>query len=405
MKTLAPGAAVLAALLCAASHAFAEERPLKITGDVKTLNFFTRSSGLRPEMIENPLALGERGENLFASDNRVRVKLRWQSQPGRGFVGDAERFLSANVEYDHRLRAGSYVGEGDDRVSQSIAEARQAINLRHFFIDKDGFDYGHSFYRAYLSYRSERFDADLGRQQIPWGVGRFQNPTDVFNPFIFSQLDVDERDGVDALNVKTSIGDTRLNYVFTPRGRRLHPSRHMVRASRDIAGYEVGALGGTIAHDEAIGYDFAGNIRQAAFRGEFLYRMAEREKNSVNAVFNLDYNFANGVYALIEYYFNGRGKPRASGYELIRFIQGEIQSLGRHYLGLQLGYDFTPLLRGESNTFANLSDGSLFNRLELKYSIRDDLVFTLAGILLLGERNDEFNSNGNLYYGELQYYF
>lgn len=383
------------------------EKPIKVSGNLRTLNVLSNSTGLYP--VASPLATNsapKRGSDLFTSADRARINMEWKAylESLRQGEGSAPA-IGAHVEYDHQVYAGSAVSRPDFRGIKRVQYERQWLDLSQSIVEENGVLYEHSLYRAYLSFRSDALDVDIGRQQIPWGVGHFVTPTDVFNPLSITSLEPEERDGVDAVNTTLRLGDLKINYVFTPRGRRLHPIRHGVRVSGDIRGFEVGGVGGTEGRDEFIGYDIAGNVGDAVVRHELLYHTAEIGKSYVGSAVNVDYNFNNGLYALMEYAFNGRGESRKVDYPVLQLANGEIQHLGRHYLGLGLGYDITPLIRVEDRTFINLNDDSFYNRLEFKWSLRDDLMLEVGAIVMIGNQTDEFNRYGNLFYQELKWFF
>ncbi|MBI4597677.1 MAG: hypothetical protein HY737_04655 [Candidatus Omnitrophica bacterium] len=374
----------------------ATKKSWSMSGYVKTLNLWTRATGNNPDVADNPLAATEGGEDLLASVNRTRLKFRWRP----------EDFFTAAVDYDQEVWLGSFAGRGDAKLLRRHAEQRQFLDLSQTFVDDGGAFYEHSLHRAYASLRSEMVNVDIGRQQIPWGVGRFATPTDVFNPFDTTRIELEERDGVDAVNTRfmfPQVGE--LNVVYTPRGERLHPNRWMVRGSKDILGYEAGLLGGRVGRAGALGGDLAGNIRQAALRGEFLFENPAGEKHFFQYTLNTDYNFSNGIYALLEYHYNGRGKTDAKAYELARALRGDLQLLARHYLGLELGYDVTPLIRIENRSLVNLTDGSFLSRFELKDSLKDNLVLKVVADTVWGSTTDEFGAKESLYFLELQYFF
>lgn len=237
-------------------------------------------------------------------------------------------------------------------------------------------------------------------------MGHFFTPTDLFNPFNPTQIELEERDGVDAVSFTTkNYRGIRSQFVFTPQGRQLHPSRYLGRIWKDISGYEIGILGGRIKRDNAVGFDFAGNIKDSAVRGELLFREAEGEKNYLKLTANADYNFPHNIYALLEYHFNSQGEGDPNAYQIDRLIRGDIQQVARNYAALLLGYDITPLLRFENRLILNMDDASLFIRPELQYEIGSDFLVTLASHLFLGANKDEYGRPKNLFLGELTYSF
>ena len=278
------------------------------------------------------------------------------------------------------------------------------MDLSQTLIEKDNVFYEHKLHRASVVYETPVFDVEAGRQQIPWGVGHFFTPTDLFNPFSPTQIELDERDGVDAANFTLKdMEGFKTQIVYTPPGKQLHPQRILGRISRDIQGYEVGILGGRVKRDYAVGLDAQGNIKDSAVRGELLYREAKLEKDFVKFTVNADYNFPYNIHGLLEYHFNGQGRRNTRAYQLDRLVRGEISSLGKNYLALSLGHDITSLLRFEYRTIYNIDDTSFFLRPELQYELTSDLLLTAGAQLYLGANDDEFGRPKNLFFGEAKY--
>ncbi|MCM8775299.1 MAG: hypothetical protein NC930_02960, partial [Candidatus Omnitrophica bacterium] len=327
---------VVAGFLIPAFVSASESGRMKINffGYLKTFNFLTRTSGLTPELVDNPLAGAERGENIFNTTERVRLKPRANFE-----ISDTQR-VEAKIDYDHQVYFGNFVGSGDFRIARKQSEERQFLDLGETLVeDEDGF-YEQRLYRASVLYHTEWFELEIGRQQIPWGVGHFFTPTDLFNPFSVTQLELDERDGVDAINVTSKrIKDFKIQGVYTPTGGQLHPQRYLGRISRDFNGYEFGLLGGRVKRDHAAGFDIAGNLDDSSVRGEFLYREADDEKDFVKFTVNADHNFPHNIHGLMEYHFNGQGRRDPNAYQIDRQIRGEILQLGKNYLALLLGHD------------------------------------------------------------------
>ncbi|GEM_PF-1114670 len=381
---------------------FAGEAPLNthVSGYIKTLNFFTKTTGLTPETPDNPFALGEKSEHLFSNLERFRLKVK--SSLG---INETSR-VTVKVDYDHGVSFGSFVNSGDFRIARRQTEERQFLDLSQTLVEDEDGVYEHRLYRASVLYENEDVSAEVGRQQIPWGVGHFFTPTDLFNPFSPTQIELDERDGVDAVNlIAKDFGDMKWQFVYTPRGRSLHPERYLSRISKDLSGFEVGVLGGRVHRDHAAGFDLQGNIKDSAVRGEFLFREADEEKDFMRFTLNADYNFPHNVYGLLEYHFNGQGRRNEDDYQVDRLIEGDIQQMARNYLALLLGYNITPLLRFENRAILNMDDGSLFLRPELRYELRSNVLLTLAAQLYGGGPTDEYGMPENLYIGEMNYSF
>jgi hypothetical protein len=372
----------------------------EVSGYVKTLNFFTGTTGLTPEFAANPLDVREKHENVFASLERFRLKV------SDSYDIDQDQKVGFKLEYDHQAYFGSFVSTGDFRIARNISENSQFADLSQTLVEEESAYYEHRLYRAVLTYKNQYFDLDIGRQQIPWGVAHFYTPTDLFNPFNPTQIELDERDGVDAASIIfNDLYGYKTQFVYTPPGKDLHPQRFLARVSRDFNNYEVGVLGGRVGRDHAAGFDASGNIRDAVVRGEFLYREVDKDRDFIRFTANVDYNFPHNIHSLLEYHFNGEGRRDRDRYRLDRAVKGEIQQLAKNYLGHLLGYDITPLLRFENRTLFNMDDVSFFIRPELRYEFETNWLLTIGAQFYLGDKNDEYGLPENLYLGELKYSF
>ena len=367
-----------------------------ISGYVKSLNFLTSTTGTTPELIHNPFAAGEKNQRLFQTLERARIKIKLPID-----LPLNERLL-ARIDYDHQAFFGSYVGSGDFRYAKRINEERQLVDVSQTLVEKKEGFYEHRLYRASLDYQTKFFNVEIGRQQISWGVGYFFTPTDIFNSFQSTQLELDERDGVDALNFTTkSISGTKAQFVYTPRGKRLHPQRFMGRISHDILGYETGVLGGFVHRDFVSGFDVRGNLKDSAVRSELLYTHTREDKDFVQFTANADYNFPHNVYGMLEYHFNGLGKFHRRDYQDDRLIQNQIAQLAKNYLAAIIGHDFIPsILRLEGRTIFNLTDQSIFLRPELQYSLTTNTLLTAGAHLFFGAKENEFGRARDLYFCE-----
>lgn len=373
---------------------------INLSGYVKSFNFFTRTSGMNPEQVDQPLLLTEKNEKVFSNLNRIRLKVKSTMN-----VTDTQK-VTVKIDYDHQAYFGTFQDSQDFRIMKKQVEQRQFLDMSQTLVeDEDGY-YEHRLYRASVMYSTEWGDVEVGRQQIPWGVGHFFTPTDLFNPFNPTQLELDERDGVDAVNITSSRFDGfKTQLVFTPPGRELHPQRYLARISRDVKGYEVGVLGGRIKRDHTVGFDLAGNLKDSAIRGEFLYREAELEKDFIKFTVNADYNFPLNIHALLEYHFNGQGRRDPDDYQRDRILRGEIYQAGKNYLALLLDYDITPLLRFENRTIFNMDDVSFYIRPELQYELRSNFLITAGMQLFAGDKKDELGAPNHLFFGEGKYSF
>lgn len=372
----------------------------EFSGKIKTLNFFTQTTGFTPDQAHDPFAGTERGEHVFGSMERARLKFRLPVP-----LSDTQS-IDIRIDYDHEAHFGSFVHTGDFRLAQKLREDKQFLDLTQTMADGHGARYLHRLYRASAKYTSERFDIEIGRQQIPWGKGHFFTPVDVFNPFDPTQIELEERDGVDAVNFTGRLGEGfKGQFIYTPRGRSLHPQRFMGRLSKDIKGYEIGILGGRYWRDHIAGLDFEGNLGDAVLRGEGIYQEADKERNFFKYTLNIDYNFPHNILGLVEYHFNGEGRGKRGDYQFQRFLAGDIRQMARNYGAVLIQHDFTPLLKGGNRLIMNMDDSSFFLRPEIQYEAVSNLFLMAGAQLQLGNKGDEYDQGQNLYMGEVAYSF
>ncbi len=371
-----------------------------MSGYLKSVNFFTKTSGFVPELVDSPFAEVEAKEKVFSALGRLRLKFLGSYQKD-----DGPRFV-ARIHSDHQSFFGTFTDSGDFRIMKKQSEQRQFLDLSQTYIEDDDVFFEHRFYRASLAIEWEGYDLEVGRQLIPWGVGHFFTPTDLFNPFNATQIELMERDGVDAVNFTAkNVKDLKMQFVYTPGGKQLHPQRYLTRFSRDVKGYELGLLGGRIRRDHAVGVDIQGNIKDVAVRGEMLYRESSLENDFVKFTINADYNFPHNVYGLLEYHHNGQGARSTKGYDRSRLIRGDIQQLAKNYLAASVGYDITPLLRIENRTIFNMDDQSVFDRPEIQYEMKENIMILAGAQLFMGDDDNEYGSPKNLFLMEAKYSF
>lgn len=373
---------------------------VEISGQLKTLNFFTMTTGLTPELAENPLARAERGEQVFQNLQRARLKFRLPIQ------FEEDQNLLFKIDYDQQVAFGSFVSTGDFRLAERWQEERQFFDLSQTFVEEESVRYLHRLYRISARYENRYGNVEIGRQQIPWGKGHFFTPTDIFNPFSPTQIELEERDGVDAIYFTSNEWKGfKGEFVYTPRGKRLHPQRFVGRISHDVVGYEVGILGGGYGKDQIVGFDTEGNLGNAVFRGEGLFQAVDQGRNFFKYTLNVDYNLPHNVLIGGEYYFNGDGKRRPLDYELRRFVRGDIQQMAKNYGAILLRHEVNAVLTVANRFIMNMDDVSFFVRPDIQYEPFENFVLIGAIQLYLGDQRDEFGAGQNLYIMEARYSF
>ena len=369
----------------------------KISGYEKSMFFITKTSGQTRDTLTGQSPKGEGNKVVELFTERLRVNLK----------ADYSDYFSGYVSFDNQLRAGDFYGTGDSQILDKDYRDHQAVNTTWLLAHGRNVAYNQSLYRAYVDIKkSDLFKVRVGRQQIPWGVAHFFTPTDIFNPYRPTQIETDEREGVDGVWANTGVFKkvADIEFVFTP-NHEDHPNRLAFKLKRNILGYDSSVLGGKRDRDVFIGFDFSGNLFNAVLRGEGIFVNASDGKNYSQITLNSDYNFSHNVYGLLEYHFNGQGYTRRSRYDWSEYLSGNITAMGRQYLAAILAKDITPLWRVELPVIWNLSDVSLVLMPEVNYLITDNWKWKCRASIFGGTQADEYGAPKNLYFSELQYFF
>ncbi len=375
------------------------DSPLRLTGYVKTL-----ALGQEPALP---------GLSNTATDlTRARVMLE----------GDIGSWLSWTVHYEHvgiinpssETRAGLFSG---DRQTDSAAVLPFDWTARH----NSGFVWRHAFDRANVQLNLPAADIIIGRQAVSWGVGRVWTPADLFVAFSPVAIDQEFKPGIDAFRAKVSLGQfSQLDAVYAAFDESFRHHAMGLRGQTSVRDFDLGLMAGRFSHDLVVGPFFDGQLRGVGVRGEFTFtrnnagRVSER-RTFFRAVSSVDYRFLNGLYGLLEYYYNGFGQADAASYVRLatsrRLARGELFNLGQHYLGGLLDYEFHPLVRGFLFGQWNLLDLSGLVGPLISVSISDEADLRLGAYFPWGARirgtrlRSEYGLYPRIYYAQLRLYF
>ena len=364
--------------------------------------------------------------------------------------------LSARVVYDQEVLLG--VLEVLERTF------RQGFETEPFVVLDDDiatFDLGgdasgrwrHRLYRAFVHWESEHLDATVGRQRIPWGVGRLWNPIDRLNPIGPLAIEADESIGIDALDVRWLwSGFSYLEAVYAPQGRsadadyalRLHG------IARDV---DYSLLAGVFEEARTAGLDLAGNLGGAAARLEAVFSDPERDVWPVGAarphelgqfwqvVTSVDYNVdvGTGLYVLVEHLYNGNGLGfgRGRAGPLLPFFESttevpaglpagvapglegpfvrtanadlfggsRVVTLSEQLTGLLASYEPLTALTTELLAIHDWEGHSVAVSPIVRWSPLGSLELTLGGQLFAGPRRSEYGDRDPLGYAIVEWFY
>jgi hypothetical protein len=171
----------------------------------------------------------------------------------------------------------------------------------------------HSLDRLYLHYQKKKWEFTIGRQRINWGMNTVFNPNDIFNSYSPFDFDYEERPGSDAVRIRYDMeGLSEMELAFS-----IRKDGNMVFAPKYLTnykGYDLQVFTGVASNDSTpgnpdwvSGLGWAGNIKNAGFKGEITYYHSfenPQEESAFLISATYDYMFGSGLYLMGSYLFN-----------------------------------------------------------------------------------------------------
>jgi hypothetical protein len=377
----AAASSVLAPAAIAEESIATETAVIKFSGYYK--NLFVDSETVFPP-----------GDRYILDLNRLRLELG----------GNIARNVAVDVQYDNELLLGSYLHTAQFRLQKDLATG-QYWNLTNNYAEGNSYYAVQSLYRANVTLSSDTTDMRIGRQRIAWGTGRFWSPLDILNPFSPTQLERDERVGVDAALIEYKVGPlSRLSAVYAPQ-HAAGQSSAALRWHGNVAATDYSVVAGRFQGDRVVGLDVAGQLRDAGVRGEVTYTHPQPGASFWRGLIGFDYAFPNTLTLTGELYYNGAGATNAQEYDFAALFAGRIQNVARPYFGGYAGYEVTPLIKWTNYLVANLDDHSRYYSPAITYSLRTNLDWSVGIQLFGGKAASEYGNFKDTYYSYVQWYF
>jgi hypothetical protein len=335
-----------------------------------------------------------------ASDHSLdgRLKAEWRGA-GFDFIAHYEVLALAGDSVATRQalnaaglqRSGTVNGLPDDR--------QRLFNLTDVFVDDSRASAVQRLDRLSVGYTSGSATLRFGRQAVSWGNGLVFQVLDFVNPFSPIAIDKDYKTGEDMLYGQwqwAGQGDAQL--MLLPRRDALtHDLDHeqasnAVKAHVRAGQFDVDMLAARHYDQTLLGFGVVHSVGGAVWRLDALHTSVPEQQDVWSLVTNLDYSwvlFGKNMYGFAEYYRNGFGSARESGYlpadpELTaRLLRGEVFTLGRDYATLGVQVELSPLVNIFANVIQNLNDASRYLQLRGVYDWRQNTQF-MAGLNLPG---------------------
>jgi hypothetical protein len=237
--------------------------------------------------------------------------------------------------------------------------------------------------RLYLNFQRRRWNFRAGRQRINWGIATTWNPNDLFNAYNFLDFDYEERPGADAVRIgfKTDTLSS-LELAFSP-GRKRNGHIGAFRYQTNLHGYDLQMLAGRYHDQWTLGLGWAGNLRQAGFKGEFSVFKAGSVDSSatVSMTAQIDHLFPGEWYVSGGFLYagaapNGDFRPEQlarSALEPNRLMPVKWSAL------VTVSKPITPIFNGTLTTLWSPNRNLLLLMPALTYNIRENWDLDLTG--------------------------
>lgn len=335
--------------------------------------------------------------------------------------------LSLQLAYDFSM------GIQDQRLSFDIMDFLSEDQYRFADIDAriypreekaSSFRMRQNLDRFYLHYRARVADVYIGRQVISWGSARVINPTDILLPFMFNELDKEERTGVDALRIRIPLGMmSELDIGFIAgKDFQSDQSAAYLRSKFYTFQSDISLLTLFYYNHFLAGLNVARSIGGAGVWLEAAYsvnNIPDNDDSAGNQYFRLsagtDYSLSEKLYGFIEYHYNGAGSHQSRNY-LKKFtspayLQGGVYLLGKHYLMPGFQYQLKPLILLSGQVLFNLSDRSAYYAPAVEYNIAPNIYIGGGAYVGAGKApepfllHSEFGTWPDFVYSSFRLYF
>ena len=332
--------------------------------------------------------------SFFESENNHLIHNRINF---RGYFGDN---LSIGIELRNRVFFNDIPSiQGDDGL----------VNMSYFIVREDNFVFNSMIDRLWLKYQKDKIEISIGRQRVNWGVNTIWNNNDLFNAYNFIDFDYIERPGSDVMRfIYTGDNLSSFELVYMPNERKGYALAGLYKLNS--FGYDFQLLAANYFNDIVLGGGWAGNIKNAGFKGELSYFFdKENIENSLSFSSSLDYSTKNGFYFLGSYLYNSNGMNESNFLSLININANVLSPKNlmpsKHSYLLQVNKPISPPLNMSLNILYGKGIKLLYVSPSLSYDISSNLD---AGVIVQYFYLDNFGDFKNLlkgYYLQLKYSF
>jgi hypothetical protein len=316
--------------------------------------------------------------------------------------------------FHHRLNVAFYPGEhwalhgqlrtrmflGDivrsfDRYGTIIDDANDDFfDMGFNIVDRHNFVWNTTIDRLYVEFMKGKWELAAGRQRINWGMASFWNPNDLFNAISFTDFDYEEGPGSDAVRISFYPSQ---KHGLQLAGKAADDWDEAVLAlmyKTNWKTYDLQFLAGRFMTDYTIGGGWAGNLKDASFKGEWSIFFPQDWDDGVefNITAGVDYGFQNGMYLNSGYLYTSQAEDELTALLFTNLlVNAKNLYVFTHSIYSSWLYPATPLLNvGLTVVLSPVENVPLFVNPTLTYSVAENWDLDFVSQMLLGNSNDKY---------------
>jgi hypothetical protein len=302
------------------------------------------------------------------------------------------------IEFRNRLYYGQLT-QFDPEFGNQIAQDNGYFNLSKLWVNENSIVLHTIIDRVWLDWSHQKWEIRAGRQRINWGKSLIWNPNDLFNTFNYADFDYEEQPGSDALKLTYyPSGMSALEMVVAP-GKHKDETVAAGAWRFNQHNYDMQLLGGLYYTDIAFGFGWAGNIRNAGFKGEATWFQPKDHFTDttgiLSATISVDYSFKKPVYVqggLLYNHHPGTDSISYSGSPIVLNESLSAKNLMPSEWSFfeEISNQFTPLWRADLAVIEGVDPGFVFVMPSITYSISDnwDLMLLDQSVWAIGQVNN-----------------
>lgn len=360
-----------------------QEQKIFLTGYVKLLNTVAIPASDDPWLFDNFI--------------HNRLNLRW-------YLFD---YLTIKIEARTRFFFGQS-NQINPQFAQQVNSSLDYLVLGGEVAEGDSYLLNAFIDRAYLDWYQGKWQVIVGKQRINWSKSYVWNPNDIFNAYSFFDFDYEERRGADAVLIKYNTGVSSSLEVASNVEETIDLVTIAAKYNLSQAGYDFQLLGGKYQTDVMAGVGWAGQIKEAGFKGEvsyfYPYKFAHVQSTLVADV-SADYYFSSTLNVRLEAIYNSNPRMPTGNLFFLQPVMAKELTFNHYSVFTSVGYDVTPLIAANVSSICYVDDPSFFINPTVTFNLSGNTEFLLAAQLFGGTRSSTFGKVGSYVFTRLKWSF